>query len=274
MDHCSAPVDGIVGSYHGDSFALQAYIATLLGLALYNALELIILIFSIFHVYTGLYFWSLLIASLFGVIPDAIGLLLKYFNLAPFWIPVTLSTWGWATMVTGQSLVLYSRLHLIMRDKRILRGILAMIIIDAIILQVPQIIASYGVIYACHLAFGRFFDTWEKVQLTGFFLQEIIISSVFIAKTVKLLGSYPMRSQRRTNIMYQLLAINSAIIFMDISLVVMEFVGLFIIQTVLKTFFYTVKLKLEIAVLSRLVSYVKYDPSRGSFGIDQPSNPQ
>ncbi|CAG7927980.1 unnamed protein product [Penicillium olsonii] len=208
-----------------------------------------------FHIYSGLYFWSLLITALLGVIPDALGLLLKYFKLAPIWIPVTLSTGGWAIMVTGQSLVLYSRLHLILRDQRILRCVLAMIIVDAIILQVPQIIASYGVIYACHLAFGPFFNTWEKVQLTGFFVQEIVISSIFIVQTVNLLRSYPTRSKRRTNIMYQLLVINLAIILMDISLIVIEFIGLFIIQTVLKTFFYTIKLKLEIAVLSRLVSF-------------------
>ncbi|KAJ5861727.1 uncharacterized protein N7529_009037 [Penicillium soppii] len=271
MAHCSAPVQGIVGSYTGNSFALQAFLASLLGLALYNAIELIILVFSIFRVYKGLYFWSLLITGLLGVIPDALGLLLKYFKLAPIWIPVTLSTAGWSIMVTGHSLVLYSRLHLILRDERILRGVLAMIIIDAIILQIPQIIASYGVIYACHLAFGRFFDTWEKVQLTGFFVQEIVISSIFIVQTLNLLHSYPTRSQRKTNIMYQLLVINFVIILMDISLVVMEFTGLFIIQTVLKTFFYTVKLKLEIAVLSRLVTFVQYDISQDSSGL---SNPQ
>jgi len=267
MVQCSAPVDGIVGSYSGNSFALQASIASLLGLALYNASELIVLVFSTFHVYTGLYFWSLLITALLGVMPDALGLLLKYFNLAPIWIPVTLSTAGWCIMVTGQSLVLYSRLHLILHDERILRGVRAMIIINAIILQIPQIISSYGVIYACHLAFGRFFNTWEKVQLTGFFAQEIIISSIFIVQTVKLLRSYPTRSKRRTNIMYQLLAINLAIILMDISLIVIEFIGLFIIQTVLKPFFYTVKLKLEIAVLSRLVSVVQYDSSHDSSGF-------
>lgn len=267
MAQCSAPVDGIVGSYTGNSFALQATIATLLGLALYSAIELIVLVFSMFHAYSGLYFWSLLITALLGVIPDALGLLLKYFKLAPIWIPVTLSTAGWAIMVTGQSLVLYSRLHLILRDQRILRGVLAMIIVDAIIFQVPQIIASYGVIYACHLAFGRFFNTWEKVQLTAFFVQEIIISSIFIVQTVNLLRSYPTRSKRRTNIMYQLLVINLAIILMDISLLVLEYIGLFIIQTVLKTFFYTIKLKLEIAVLSRLVSFVQYDPTQDSSGM-------
>jgi hypothetical protein len=269
MTQCSAPVEGIVGSYTANSFALQSFIVSLLSVALYNALELIILIFSIFHIYRGLYFWSLLITALLGVIPDALGLLLKYFQLAPIWVPVTLSTAGWCIMVTGQSLVLYSRLHLIQQNERVVRFVLGMIIFDAIVFQIPQIIASYGVVYACDLEFGGFFNIWEKVQLTVFFVQEIIISSIFIVQTVKLLRSYPTRSKRKTNIMYQLLAINSAIILMDISLVVIEFLGLFIIQTVLKTFFYTVKLKLEIAVLSRLVSFVQYDFQQDSSGFRQ-----
>ncbi|KAJ5749223.1 uncharacterized protein N7511_010919 [Penicillium nucicola] len=270
MVQCSAPVEGIVGSYTGNSFALQGFIVSLLSIALYSSLELIILVFSMFHTYRGLYFWSLLITASLGVIPDALGLLLKYFQLAPIWIPVTLSTVGWCIMVTGQSLVLYSRLHLVQRDKRVLKFVLGMIIVDAIVLQIPQIIASYGVVYACDLAFGRFFNIWEKVQLTVFFVQEIIISSIFIVQTVKLLHSYPTRSKRKTNIMYQLLAINTAIILMDISLIVMEFLGLFIIQTVLKTFFYTIKLKLEIAVLSRLVSFVQADFQPESSGFSQP----
>jgi hypothetical protein len=254
---CEAPVQGIVGAYTGNSFAVQASIASLLGCALYSAIELIILIFSIFKKYHSLYFWSLLVSTMLGVIPDALGLLLKYFELAPIWIPVTLSTAGWTIMVTGQSLVLYSRLHLIFSDRRILHFVLGMIIFDAIVLQIPQIIASYGAVYVCHLHFQSFFDKWEKVQLTGFFVQEVLISSFFIVQTTRLMRMYPTQSTRRANILYQLLAINLMIIFMDISLLTLEFTGYFITQTVLKCFFYTVKLKLEIAVLSRLVSFVQ-----------------
>jgi hypothetical protein len=58
-------------------------------------------------------------------------------------------------------------------------------------------------------------------------------------------------------LMYQLLVINFVIILMDVSLLVLEYLGLFITQTVLKCCFYTVKLKLEIAVLSRLGSFVR-----------------
>jgi hypothetical protein len=254
---CEAPVQGIVGAYTGNSFAVQASTASLLGCALYSAIELIVLVFSIFKRYRGLYFWSLLVSASLGVIPDAIGLLLKYFNLAPIWLPVTLSTFGWCIMVTGQSLVLYSRLHLVLFDRRILHFVLAMIIFDAIVLQTPQIIASYGAVYVCHLHFQSFFNKWERVQLTVFCVQEITISTFFIVQTTKLMRMYPQQSTRRANILYQLLAINLIIIMMDIALLALEFTGYFITQTVLKCFFYTISLKLEIAVLTRLTSFVR-----------------
>jgi hypothetical protein len=264
---CEAPVQGIAGAYTGNSFALQATISSLLGCALYSALELILLVFTVFSSYHGLYFWSLLISALLGVIPDALGLLLKYFELAPIWISVTLSTAGWTIMVTGQSLVLYSRLHLVVLNTKVLKFVLGMIIFDAITMQIPQIIASYGAVYACHRPFTRFFNSWEKVQLTVFFVQEIIISTIFIVATTKMMRFNPTRTKRRSNIMYQLLVINFVIILMDVSLLVLEYLGLFITQTVLKCFFYTVKLKLEIAVLSRLSSFVRTAYEGGSSGL-------
>ncbi|KAJ5689129.1 hypothetical protein N7462_003521 [Penicillium macrosclerotiorum] len=264
MVSCESPVEGIVGAYKGNNFAVQASIASLLGCALYSALELVVLVFLTFKRYHGLYFWSLLFSASLGVVPDALGLLLKYFDLAPIWIPVTLSTAGWCIMVTGQSLVLYSRLHLVVLNRLVLRFVLGMIIFDAIAMQVPQIIASYGAVYACRLEFPTFFNKWEKVQLTVFFVQEIIISTIFIVQTTKLLRLYPNQSARRANIMYQLLAINLLIIVLDITLLTLEFMGLFITQTVLKCFFYTVKLKLEIAVLSRLTSFTRAHYQQGS----------
>lgn len=254
---CEAPVQGIVGAYTGNSFAVQATISSLLGCALYSALELIFLVFTVFSRYRGLYFWSLLISAMLGIIPDALGLLLKYFELAPIWISVTLSTAGWTIMVTGQSLVLYSRLHLVVLNTKVLKLVLGMIIFDAITVQIPQIIASYGAVYACQRHFTQFFNIWEKVQLTVFFVQEIIISTIFIVATTKMMRFNPTRTKRRSNIMYQLLLINFVLILMDVSLLVLEYMGLFITQTVLKCFFYTVKLKLEIAVLSRLSSFAR-----------------
>ncbi|KAH6869391.1 hypothetical protein B0T10DRAFT_568917 [Thelonectria olida] len=65
----------------------------------------------------------------FGVLKNAVA-----------WI--TIAVIGWVPMVTGQSLVLYSRLHLIVYDERILRLVLAMIISDVFIGHVPTIIVA------------------------------------------------------------------------------------------------------------------------------------
>lgn len=234
---------------------------------MYSAIELIVLVFLIFKRYQGLYFWSLLVTSSCGVMPYALGLVLKYFELAPIWVPVTLSTFGWTIMVTGQSLVLFSRLHLVVYNTKVLHFVLGMIIFDAITMQIPQIIASYGAVYACHRNLARFFNIWEKVQLTVFFVQEIIISTIFIVAAMRLMRLNPTRTKRRSNLMYQLLVINCVIIVMDVSLLTLEFLSLFILQTVLKSFFYTVKLKLEIAVLSRLSSFAQSQYQGESSGV-------
>jgi len=54
--------------HHSGNFDTQSVIVIVCGtLGLFNALELLLLIFTTFKHYKGLYFWSLLIAS-FGVI--------------------------------------------------------------------------------------------------------------------------------------------------------------------------------------------------------------
>lgn len=267
MAGCISPVEGITGAYTGNSFAVQASLASLLGCAFYSCLELIVLIFIIFNVYRGLYFWSLIVSTTLGVVPYALGLCLKYFELSPLWLSVTLITGGWCFMVTGQALVLYSRLHLVVYNQKILRCVLGMIIFNAIAMQMPQLVASYGSIYACQSHFIGFFEIWQRVQLVMFFLQETIISSIFIVATIKLLRLYPTLDKQRLEIMYQLLAINSVIILMNISLLVLQLLGLFITQTALKCFFYTVKLKLEIAVLSRLALIVQSHALSRSSGL-------
>jgi len=49
------------------------------ALSIYNGLELLLLVFTTFRRFQGLYFWSLLIAS-FGLLPYTLGLLIMYFT--------------------------------------------------------------------------------------------------------------------------------------------------------------------------------------------------
>jgi hypothetical protein len=59
--------------------------------------------------------------------------------------------------------------------------------------------------------------------------------------------------------MYQLLAININIniITMDLALLSVNFANLYLIETTLKTFVCSIKLKLELAVVGKLVQFVR-----------------
>src|SRR5438034_7612728 len=137
--------DGLTGEYSGDSLVIKMAIATFTGVAWRNSIELIALVFVVFSRYSGLYFWSLLLSAAVGVIPYSLGFLLKFFQLVDsVWLPLSLITVGWYVMVTGQSVVLYSRLHLVLHNPTTLRRVLYMIIINAVILHVPTTVLTYG----------------------------------------------------------------------------------------------------------------------------------
>ncbi|KAL4811471.1 hypothetical protein BDV18DRAFT_9855 [Aspergillus unguis] len=256
----NAPGNGITGGYLGDSLGIKITIATLTGITWYNAIELIALVFVTFSDYRGLYFWSLLISSSIGLIPYSLGFLLKFFNLTTAtWLSVTFITIGWYCMVTGQAVVLYSRLHLVVPNQRILRRVLAMIIINVIILHFPTTVLTYGsnLVEESNGRRGYItgYNVMEKIQMTGFCIQEFVISALYIWETTRMLRLDPDRGKRK--IMYQLVAINLIIILMDVGLLVVEYMDLYIMETMIKGVVYSVKLKLEFAVLGKLVFLVR-----------------
>lgn len=171
-----APV-GVTQPYEGNSFAVKALIVFGTGLAMYNALELIILAFATFHRYHSLYFWSFLISSI-GIIPYSIGLLFKSLGIlramhaGARWGSLVLITVGWYAMVTGQSLVLWSRLHLILsgdRGRKILHYTKWMIITNAIVLHISTTVVEFGSFGNLDAAnFATAYNIVEKIQITGF----------------------------------------------------------------------------------------------------------
>ncbi|KAJ5620616.1 hypothetical protein N7510_004600 [Penicillium lagena] len=253
-------VNGIIGEYSGNDFTIKATFTVFLGIALYNSLELLVLIFASFRRYHGLYFWSLLLSVSLGVVPQSLSFILKYYDVGPLWFSITLSTIGWYFMVTGQALVLFSRLNIVVQDMTISHRVLTMIIINAIILHVPTTVLTYGSNFVQTPVWVHGYTIMERIELTGFCLQEFIISGLYISKTVKILRMSPPsldgHNQNR-KIMYQLLAINALIIIMDVILLTFEYLNYFVIQTTLKSAVYSIKLKLEFGVLSRLVFLVQ-----------------
>lgn len=261
--------DGLVHGFHGSWF-VKSIMIVFTSLAFYNAIELVILILFTFQRYTGLYFWSMLLSNMFGVIPHALGYLLIYFNIGPLALALTLSTIGYYLMVPGQSLILYSRLHLVLQNSKVLRPVLYVIIIDTIILIVPTTVLTFSTAYIGTLTIIRAYNVMERLQVAWFCAQEFMISGIYIWEAVKLLRLMPEKDHHRHQIMYELLAINFLIIGMDIALLVLEYKGMYALQTTFKAFVYSVKLKLELGVLGRLVSLVHPQHSgHGSSGASE-----
>lgn len=263
-------IDGISGAYQGNDPTWRLVIAFFCGITTYNALELIVLIFVSFTKYRGLYFWSLLVASI-GLIPYAFGISFKFLGVIKgeegTFICVALLTVGWWAFLTGSNVVLWSRLHLIVhgeRGDRILKYTKWMIIGGFVFFHIPTTVVTFGSNGTLSTeGFVKAYNVIERYQMTGFFLEEIILSTVYINETVKILRQSLRPETKR--LMYQLIFINILIILMDMSLLAIEYASLYMLEATVKGFTYSVKLKLEFAILSRLVSFVGgHQERRGS----------
>lgn len=270
--------------------ALRVFVVTVGVLAVYNAAELAVMALLTFKRYQGLYFWSVLVSGL-AIIPYTIGFALDLLDVVggtARYAAITLITVGWWPMVSGQAVVLWSRLHLIVpkgpRGERIVRWTGWMIAIDAVIFHLPTTVFTYGsaVDGPSVGAFARGYDVMEKIQMTGFFCQEVILSSIYVVETFRILRTSLQPDTRTT--MRQLLAINAVIIAMDLGLLGLEAASYYILETMLKGVVYSIKLKLEFAILGKLVRFVgggqrpsggnhqtggggEYDPRKYSVGF-------
>lgn len=245
-------------------------IAAFTAVAWYNVVELNIQVFITFRRHRGLYFWSLLISS-YGCVLHALGFLLKFCRFADqeTFLTVTIFTIGWYTMVTGQAVVLYSRLHLVVSNHRILRGVLIMIIVDAICLHIPTTILTYCENSSAFEKYTKAFYIMERLQMTAFCIQEFAISGVYVWATVKILR--PVSTGRTRKILLQLIWINCIIVSMDLILLGMEYTNQYVIEATLKAMVYSIKLKLEFAVLNQLMSLANSSVNQASnFGMQDP----
>lgn len=248
---------GITGGVHV-SLAIVMTMGAFFTISLYNVIELNFIIFSTFKRRSGLYFWSFIVGT-WGIAPHSIGFILKFFDLTSIWpLPVALVGVGFVGMVTGQSLVLYSRLHLIVRDAKKFRWILYMIIFDAIVICIPVMVLAFGVNSPDSNHYISAYTIFDKVQIAIFFVQEALISSVYIYETVRLLGSGgDIKRKPLRRLLAHLLLVNLMVLILDITLLAIQYAGYFEIQVTYKAAVYSIKLKIEFSVLNRLISVVQ-----------------
>lgn len=283
-----------------------------LSVATFNGVDILIKVYFTFRRRSGLYFWSIVLAT-FGIFLYVIGFIIKYFITldSTRWIGLALIVIGWVPMVSCQSLALYSRLHLVIRDERNrkLRFVLGMIIVDAFCFHIPPCILIF-LAETSQFRAGIYMD-YEKIQVAAFSIQEVIISGIYIyeacTKILKPIPEIPtaappsgatptprtpttaLQSQQSStgttttttttttasigtpftstggvgdrntlrSIRRHLIYVNIVVVALDATLLGTQFANFYRVQTTYKPFVYSIKLKLEFAILNRLVAAVR-----------------
>lgn len=253
----SSGVHGVVAGLE-TSFPIAMLMSALLSIAFFCVLELFVLILLTFKTRKGLYFWSLIVATS-GIALNGLGYLLKFFQITTKDVlSVTIICLGWTCMVTGQSVVLYSRLHLVVAKGKLLRTILAIIVINALAIHVPVTALVYGVNSSHPDRFVSPYEIYERTQLVVFAIQEALISGLYIYRAKDLLTTLDQaRKRSRQTVMKRLIYINIILILLDSVLIGLQFAGLYEVQTSLKPAIYGLKLKLEFKVLNQLLQATK-----------------
>jgi hypothetical protein len=228
-----APEDSGMGSEVNLPHANSLVIASFLAIAWYNVAELTVLIHTFFKRRSSFYYYALLVAT-WGIFLHGLGMCFKFYRITNSNILNTVLAYtGWIMMVTGQSIVLYSRLHLLIQARWI-RWVLAMIILNAIVLH-----TSTGVLtFLTNLSqdsqvWKSEYSVVERVQVTIFFVQELILSAIYIWKTSMMLRAEGPLFNARQNargdlgrrVLVNTILINVFIICLEITLVALEFSG-------------------------------------------------
>jgi uncharacterized protein YhhL (DUF1145 family) len=247
--------NGFGSGLEGISQLTITVVLVFLSISLYNVIELTFIIFGTFKRHSGLYFWSFLIST-WGICVYDCGFLIKYYaSSAVGYVAATFISFGWVAMVSGQSLVLWSRLHLVLRNRFRLKAVLYMICINGVLMHGTVIPMIYGSFSSDTSKWRQPYSIMEKIQVTVFFIQEIIISSFYIIETVKLMRMERTMGNKRGSrrLMNHLIYVNILIILLDVTILGLEYADQYQYQTSYKAFVYSTKLKLEFTILNRLV---------------------
>ncbi|KAJ5835331.1 hypothetical protein N7447_001357 [Penicillium robsamsonii] len=214
-----------------------------------NSVEVLILIFEKFKRYRGLYFWSMQIAA-WGILLHTLPAQIAYVRLAspiPLSLPFIV---GWICMVTGQAVVLYSRLHLVVTDIRHVRWVLWMIITNFLILHVPM-----SILYVLNLEslpLYRPAAIYDRIQTTGFAIQDTIICAIYVRESLRALKPvFEAKGPQGRGIIYRIVIANLFSILLNGLILAAEFKMHYIVVS-FKTVVYSIKLKLEFHALMQL----------------------
>ncbi|KAJ5378162.1 uncharacterized protein N7496_005571 [Penicillium cataractarum] len=253
MDNVMSSLPPDVGAILWKNFGILQ-VVSMFAIGAYNAVETGIVALETFKHYRGLYFWSMQIAS-WGILLHAIPAMIRFVSVAPN-LPMSIPfIIGWYAMITGQAFVLYSRLHLVVSDINKLSWVLWMIVINALIFHIPMTVLFFSLSNNAALASPA--AIFDRIQLTGFCIQDFVICGIYIREALRALGPVlEVRGKEGRKVIINLIWVNVVVVILNCLLIITEY-KLHYIEVSFKTAVYSIKLKLEFSVLNRLRSLTR-----------------
>ncbi|KAJ3238145.1 hypothetical protein HDU78_003676 [Chytriomyces hyalinus] len=218
------------------------------AISIYNAVEIYVCAFGTFKRYNTLYCWSVLTCAS-GLLMQSISWTLVSYNCCvgnDLLIALATSSLGWWAMVTGFSVTLYSRLTIIDVPHVYCARIKMLIIFNFVFCHLLTTMFTYGSRLIGSAFWVTGYSIIEKIQVTMFLIQEVILSSMYIIHVGTGYGDEMRAVQKAT------LYVNILVLILDLVVVVVEYLDLFTIQVALKLAIYSIKIKLEFLILRQL----------------------
>ncbi|KAL3469155.1 hypothetical protein BJX99DRAFT_241970 [Aspergillus californicus] len=228
----------------------------LLSIAAYNTFELLVWIFNPFRSRRGLYFYSILIAD-FGLMGY---LLISYMMFFRVYNKVLSSIWGisYATLLTAHILDLYSRLHLLLpHNLGVLRFVQLMIIITSCLVVPAQLAIAFGItVDQARFALAEY--TIERISFLGSCVREFIVCAIYIVQAFKQLQPIVIAKGRAgRKVMVDIIIVHVVVVVLDIGFIVVMSLNVSDIESAYGGMLYSVKLKMEFAILNALVALLR-----------------
>jgi hypothetical protein len=254
-----------------DSTTLNYFQVACAAISIYSSIEILALAFTTFARYNTLYFASI-VGCASGCILFAGGFLDIFYHLfdadgVTVYRPLFILTFGWYAMVTGFSLVMYSRLHLVSVPQKYIRIVKYMIIFNVIFSHFPTTVLTFGSFVVATEPWVNGYAIYEKVQMTFFCIQEVTLGTLYLVYTRRL-----RLHKKVTHLVTQTLYINMMVLGLDIAMLFLEYANLYNYQIMLKVVVYSVKLKLEFFILNLLTKFVQQNMALASEGGNSKGN--
>ena len=204
-----------------------------------------------------------MLLGIWGCLIDSIGVVLKYFHPKPepLWPAYTLFLLGgWTIYAPAQLLVLYSRLHLVNKNRKLQRWVLITIIAVASLMIIPTWPLVWQAFNPYDPRLSSLYSPREAIvdrctQL-GFTVAEIMLNGIYIwslTEILRLKSTVLNSGIRQRRVMTDLIYVNVVAICLDTLTVVLVYLNQTGISHPIQTFSYILKFKLEFLVLNQIM---------------------